>query len=281
MADHPAVIVFADYRCTQFCSPILAVTGATLAKSGLDPGRDYRLIVVGFNPSGDRRRRTADGRRADRFRHARRPGDVPADGESSRRATRLTPRSAIVSSMTRRTIASLIPPRSAHRDARRAPLARPDRPFDHRRRREKRADRGEERRRRRVRQPGPVALLRPRRLGRTLCRPSANSARGGRRRDAARRRRGAPVSVARERKRAHGDLVPAASGLDVRAADRRALFHARSQCPARLRSFWSSRSLSFSRSVTGAARPPSAGRCRRSSSTNSRSAGRAPPCSPS
>ena len=51
VADAPAVIVFADYRCTQLCSPILAVTGQALAKSGLDPGRDYRLIVVGFNPA--------------------------------------------------------------------------------------------------------------------------------------------------------------------------------------------------------------------------------------
>jgi protein SCO1/2 len=51
IADTPAVIVFADYRCTQLCSPILAVTGQALAKRGLDPGRDYRLIVVGFNPA--------------------------------------------------------------------------------------------------------------------------------------------------------------------------------------------------------------------------------------
>ena len=50
MAGRPAVLVFADYRCTQLCSPILTVTGATLAASGLAPGRDYRLIVVGFNP---------------------------------------------------------------------------------------------------------------------------------------------------------------------------------------------------------------------------------------
>jgi len=50
MAGHPAVLVFADYRCTQLCSPILAVTGAALASSGLAPGSDYRLIIVGFNP---------------------------------------------------------------------------------------------------------------------------------------------------------------------------------------------------------------------------------------
>lgn len=50
VGDRPAVIVFADYRCTQLCSPILAVTGDALSKSGLVPERDYRLIVVGFNP---------------------------------------------------------------------------------------------------------------------------------------------------------------------------------------------------------------------------------------
>ena len=49
IADVPAVVVFADYRCTQLCSPILAVTGEALSKSGLEQGRDYRLIVVGFN----------------------------------------------------------------------------------------------------------------------------------------------------------------------------------------------------------------------------------------
>lgn len=50
MAGGPAVLVFADYRCTQLCSPILSVTGAMLAASGLAPGTAYRLIVVGFNP---------------------------------------------------------------------------------------------------------------------------------------------------------------------------------------------------------------------------------------
>jgi protein SCO1/2 len=50
MGDRPAVVVFTDYRCTQLCSPILAVTGEALPKTGLDPGRDYRLIIVGFNP---------------------------------------------------------------------------------------------------------------------------------------------------------------------------------------------------------------------------------------
>jgi protein SCO1 len=49
IANLPAVVIFADYRCAQLCSPILAVTGEALARSGLDPGRDYRLIAIGFN----------------------------------------------------------------------------------------------------------------------------------------------------------------------------------------------------------------------------------------
>lgn len=59
IGDAPAVLVFADYRCAQLCSPILAVTGQALAKSGLEPGRDFRLIVVGFNPAAT----AADARR--------------------------------------------------------------------------------------------------------------------------------------------------------------------------------------------------------------------------
>ena len=55
----PAVVVFADYDCPQLCSPILALTGGALAKSGLEPGVDYRLVVIGFNP----RATASDGRR--------------------------------------------------------------------------------------------------------------------------------------------------------------------------------------------------------------------------
>ena len=48
-----AVVVFADYRCPQLCSPILAVTAKALAETGLAPGVDFRLVVVGFNPRSD------------------------------------------------------------------------------------------------------------------------------------------------------------------------------------------------------------------------------------
>ena len=46
----PLVLVFADYGCTTLCGPALALTGERLADSGLIPGRDYRLAVVGLNP---------------------------------------------------------------------------------------------------------------------------------------------------------------------------------------------------------------------------------------
>ena len=55
----PAVVIFADYDCTQLCSPILGLTDAALKASGLNPGADYRLVVIGFNP----RASTADARR--------------------------------------------------------------------------------------------------------------------------------------------------------------------------------------------------------------------------
>jgi protein SCO1/2 len=54
-----AIVVFADYRCPQLCSPILAVAGKALADSGLTPGADFRLVVLGFNPRAD----AADARR--------------------------------------------------------------------------------------------------------------------------------------------------------------------------------------------------------------------------
>jgi len=61
--SRPAVVIFADYDCPQLCSPILALAGGALAKSGLAPGVDYRLIVIGFNPratADDGKRMVAD-----------------------------------------------------------------------------------------------------------------------------------------------------------------------------------------------------------------------------
>lgn len=46
----PAVLVFADYTCTNLCGPILAFAADGLEKTNLTPVRDYRLIVIGIDP---------------------------------------------------------------------------------------------------------------------------------------------------------------------------------------------------------------------------------------
>lgn len=50
MGAAPAVVIFADYTCTNLCGPILAFTAAALKKSGLAPGKDFHLIAVGLDP---------------------------------------------------------------------------------------------------------------------------------------------------------------------------------------------------------------------------------------
>jgi protein SCO1/2 len=46
----PAVVIFADYTCRTLCGPILEFAAAGLAKTGLRPGADYRLVVIGLDP---------------------------------------------------------------------------------------------------------------------------------------------------------------------------------------------------------------------------------------
>jgi protein SCO1/2 len=50
VGDHPALVVFADYTCTNLCGPILAFAADGLKKTKLVPGSDYRLIVIGLDP---------------------------------------------------------------------------------------------------------------------------------------------------------------------------------------------------------------------------------------
>ena len=59
IAGRPAVVIFADYDCQQLCSPIVALAGSALKDSGLTPGADYRLAIIGFNPDAT----AADARR--------------------------------------------------------------------------------------------------------------------------------------------------------------------------------------------------------------------------
>ena len=46
----PAVVIFADYTCRTLCGPIVEFTADGLGKTGLTPGKDYRLVVIGINP---------------------------------------------------------------------------------------------------------------------------------------------------------------------------------------------------------------------------------------
>jgi protein SCO1/2 len=46
----PVVVIFADYTCRTLCGPIVEFTADGLGKTGLRPGKDYRLVVIGLNP---------------------------------------------------------------------------------------------------------------------------------------------------------------------------------------------------------------------------------------
>ncbi len=46
----PAVLIFADYTCRTLCGPIVDFAATALRQSGLRPGSDFRLIVVGLDP---------------------------------------------------------------------------------------------------------------------------------------------------------------------------------------------------------------------------------------
>jgi protein SCO1/2 len=50
LGGRPAVLIFADYTCHTLCGPILDFTAAALRQSGLQPGIDFRLIVIGIDP---------------------------------------------------------------------------------------------------------------------------------------------------------------------------------------------------------------------------------------
>lgn len=49
----PLALVFADYDCPHVCGPGMVLTAAALAETGLAPGRDYRLAVIGLDPRDD------------------------------------------------------------------------------------------------------------------------------------------------------------------------------------------------------------------------------------
>lgn len=45
----PSVLIFADFTCSTLCGPILSVAAELLTQTGLRPGRDFGLIVLGLD----------------------------------------------------------------------------------------------------------------------------------------------------------------------------------------------------------------------------------------
>ena len=50
LGGRPSVLIFADYTCRTLCGPILEFAVNGLEHSGLKPGTDYRLVVIGLDP---------------------------------------------------------------------------------------------------------------------------------------------------------------------------------------------------------------------------------------
>jgi protein SCO1/2 len=72
----PTVFVLADYTCTTLCGPIVSLVAAALEQTGLRPGCDYRLVVLGLDPK--------DGISAAReMQHARLPNDASLSATSA------------------------------------------------------------------------------------------------------------------------------------------------------------------------------------------------------
>jgi protein SCO1/2 len=49
-AHTPSVLILADYACQTLCGPIVSLAAGALERSGLQAGRDYRLVVVSLDP---------------------------------------------------------------------------------------------------------------------------------------------------------------------------------------------------------------------------------------
>lgn len=50
ISARPSLLIFADYTCSNLCGPLVSLASQALMKSGLDPGRDFRLLVIGIDP---------------------------------------------------------------------------------------------------------------------------------------------------------------------------------------------------------------------------------------
>jgi protein SCO1/2 len=50
LIDRPSVFIFADYTCATLCGPVLSFVANALDNSGLKPGDDFKLVVMGLDP---------------------------------------------------------------------------------------------------------------------------------------------------------------------------------------------------------------------------------------
>lgn len=53
LGERAALLLPVDYTCANVCDPMLAMTGAALAATGLAPGRDVSFVLVGLDPRDD------------------------------------------------------------------------------------------------------------------------------------------------------------------------------------------------------------------------------------
>jgi protein SCO1/2 len=50
LAGRPALVLPVDFACRSICGPALTIASSALAESGLRPGVDYKLVIIGFGP---------------------------------------------------------------------------------------------------------------------------------------------------------------------------------------------------------------------------------------
>ncbi|MCB1739028.1 MAG: SCO family protein [Gammaproteobacteria bacterium] len=50
LGKRPALLILTDYTCSNLCGPTVTMAVAGLAATGLVPGRDFRLLMVGLDP---------------------------------------------------------------------------------------------------------------------------------------------------------------------------------------------------------------------------------------
>jgi len=51
LVDKPTIFTFVYYRCPGICTPLLNELSKVVDKMGMEPGTDYRIITVSFDPS--------------------------------------------------------------------------------------------------------------------------------------------------------------------------------------------------------------------------------------